>query len=397
MYDEFKFFTMNKNEWQKGFGINIHITDNGIQLENDSYEGVYYSLGIDSTESEMLWHRMVLETDTYKEGDIKLYYFASDDKVINIDGKNYDIDMLIMDNTYPNRKNELEKIWSFVGDDFKEKLGELFMPWLWPITRPSDILLHKSKGRYFWFKVEFKGSKNNNPCIKKARIYYPRMSYLDYLPSAYSSDEKSRDFLERFLSIFSSIMSDMEENIANVSRLFDIDCVDGEYLKWLASWLSIKVDESWGEKQLKVLVERAPEIYKRRGTKQAIVDIVEIYTGSKPMIVEHFQIKNIEKNPKLRELYNELYSIDPYTFCVIVRADCVPSLQHQIALQKLLDEEKPAFTTVKLIILQPLIYLDSHSYLGYNTTLSNLPTIRLDEESSNLFNNILLDKDEELK
>lgn len=397
MNEEFKFFSLNKSEWQKGLGINIYTTDTGIKLENNCHNGVYYSIGIDSTESEMLWHRMVLDTDTYKEGDIKLYYFASDEKVINIDGKNYDIDLIIMDNTYPNRKNELENIWSFAGTEFKRKLGELFMPWLWPVTKPSDVLLHKAKGRYFWFKIEFEGSKIKNPCIKKARIYYPRMSYLDYLPSAYSSDEKSRDFLERFLSIFSSIMSDMEEQIANASRLFDVDCVEGEYLKWLASWLSVKVDESWGEEQLKKLVKRAPEIYKRRGTKQAIEDIVEIYTGCKPMIVEHFQIKFIEKNPKLRELYNELYSIDPYTFCVIVRADCVPSLQQQIALQKLLDEEKPAFTKVKLIILQPLIYLDSHTYLDYNTTLSSLSTIRLDEDSSSLFNNILLDKDEELK
>jgi hypothetical protein len=116
MYEEFKFFTLNKNEWQKGLGINTYIADNGIALENNCEAGVYYSIAIDSTESEILWHRMVLDTDTYKEGDIKLYYFASDEKVINIDGKNYDIDLMIMDNTYPNRKNELEKIWYIAGN-----------------------------------------------------------------------------------------------------------------------------------------------------------------------------------------------------------------------------------------------------------------------------------------
>ena len=276
-------------------------------------------------------------------------------------------------------------------------LDFLWKEWLKTNTRaqminPADALFRNAKGRYLWLRIEVTGNEKRDTFIKKLRIYYPRTSYLSYLPAVYQGDPGSRDFLERFLSMFTTIFMEMEEQIDQVAGYFDIDSNSGEYLKWMAGWLAIASDDSWEEENFRRFVKSAPGIYKKRGTKEAIEKIVEIYTGAKPYIIEYFNIKHIENEPVFKELLPRLYEMEPYTFCVLVDARTVPSVQKQVALQKILDEEKPAFTEAKLVLLQPWLYLDMHTYLGINTYLSGFTSMRLDPGKSVLYNNVLVDE-----
>ena len=58
----------------------------------------------------------------------------------------------------------------------------------------------------------------------------------------------SRDFLERFLSLYESIFYDLEIDLSTVTRYFDADTTSPGFLKWLASWVNIAIDENWPEK-----------------------------------------------------------------------------------------------------------------------------------------------------
>ena len=54
-------------------------------------------------------------------------------------------------------------------------------------------------------------------------------------------------------------------------------------------------------------------------------------------------------------------------------------------LRGLVEEHKPAFTEVKLVWLQPWMYLDLHTYLGINTVLAepSLFTLHTDRNMPN--------------
>lgn len=342
---------------------------------NGRYEGTWISCSLDSTRSENEWHKAVLEADVEEGLQLRLSWFASDRKTVALGGRVLDLDQYISDPDIP----------------AEQKLQTLKPLWTHTLTNPQDALLVSAKGRYLWLKLEWVGSETASPLLRRLRIYDPRMSYLSYLPAVYQEDEKSRSFLERYLSLFATFMEDMDETIAGIARYFDPDATDGPYLRWLASWLGLSPDEHWTEQQLRLWMREAPGLYRFRGTRAAISRMVEIYTGEAPMIIEHFQIRHLLENAEFRETASRLYSDDPYTFCVLVKPEHAASDKQKYVLQQLLDAQKPAFTEAKLVVLQPWMNMDMHTYLGINTTLAEPSWLKLDHRATLPYHTVLID------
>lgn len=68
-----------------------------------------------------------------------------------------------------------------------------------------------------------------------------------------------------------------------------------------------------------MLMKRAPELYKLRGTRQGLSQMLHIYTGVEPFIVEQHQLKHMQESSELRQMFTRLYGDNPYCFCVMVR------------------------------------------------------------------------------
>jgi phage tail-like protein len=212
--------------------------------------------------------------------------------------------------------------------------------------------------------------------VQSIRAYFPRMSYPRYLPAVYQEDTRSRDFLERFLSLFETFFTQLEWQIEHIVRYFDADVVVGDFLRWLASWLAIAADENWPEDQLRILVQKAPELFKKRGTREGLEATIALFTGEKPFIVEQFQLR-CAKVAEIQQLLAQLYGADPYCFCVLLKPFQIKNEAERQTIRRLIDAEKPAHTCAGLLVLQPWMYLDMHTYLEVNTYLS-MPSPRLD-------------------
>jgi phage tail-like protein len=348
-----------------------------LPLSSEGFpRGVYLSTSLDSASTELVWHRLQLDAEIPEDCQVRVSYYASDDRQTVIGDRTRDLDRFIMDQSLPvqEKVKALEPLWSLV------------------VINPGDTLFQGAKGRYLWLKFELTGSEQRSPLLRRARVYYPRMSFLEYLPAVYQEDAGSRDFLERFFSLFGTFHQDMEENIDNAARMFDADLVSGEFLRWLARWLAIGADDSWDEERLRALIRQIPEIYRERGTKQGIEKMLALYLGRRPFIVEHFAVKSfLQAMAGMRDLLIELYGDDPYCFNVLVKQEWLESTQDLLTVQKILREEKPAFTEARLVILQPWIFMDMHTYLGVNTYLSELTTLCLDEGSYIPFGTVLTD------
>ncbi|MGG1513812.1 phage tail protein [Paenibacillus oryzisoli] len=339
-------------------------------------EAVYFSADLDTGDTETIWHKIRLEANIPEETLVRFSYFASDESEGLIDGDYLNYTSYLTDPTIP----------------VQTKLMATAGLWSEPILNPKDALID-AQGRYLWFKIELIGSEQKTPFIRKLRVYFPRTSLIQYLPPMYQQDDTHSPFLERFLAMFSTFFDDMEDKIDRISSHFDPDAVSGTYLEWLGGWLAITEHEAWGEKKLRELIKRAPELYKLRGTREGLLNMLQIYTGTEAFILEYFQFRQMQETSELRKLFAQLYGDNPYTFCVLLKPECVRTDAQRLIVESIIEDQKPAYTEGKLIVLQPWMYADMHTYLGINTYLSEPTLLTLDQRSSMPYNTVLIDVD----
>lgn len=348
--------------------------------------GKYFSRSLDSTKSATKWHKLLIKRTIPENTQIRISYLISDEKLFTIDGGKKDLDRYIEETILIEDEQEklvrIEKLDSFYNNS-AQFLTE----------NPKDALLSDSNGRYLWIRVELIGGELHSPVVESIQAWFPRLSYLRYLPALYQEDEGSRDFLDRFLSLFETFFSSMENQINHVVRYFDPDVVSGEFLHWLSSWLAVSIDENWTEDKIAILLKRVSELYKNRGTRYGIEEMITIFTNEKPLIIEFFQILS-KADPEKQKILDKLFEKDPFCFYVFLKPYQVKNEEERKAVQRIIESEKPAHTFAKVQVLQPWFYLDRHTYLGVNTHLSK-PYPRLDFGSAIPRDTVLTDSIEQ--
>lgn len=368
------------------------------QFEDGSLvKGLYVSLALDSTDAGTIWHKVSSERTLPGNTQVQISFFASDDKKLKIGDKYQDFDKFLIATAKLDVTTEVGRTEKQVS---LADLNEL--DWSRPVVKSSEALI-AAEGRYIWARIDLIGTEQSSPSVHSLRVDYPRISYLRYLPAVYQEDERSRDFLERFLSLFEMFFAGIETQVDHISRYFDPDSnsAKGEFLRWLSTWLAISVDNNWDDAKLRRLVKRASQIYKYRGTRAAIEEMIEIFTGDVPLIVEHNQTScaawfNQKLKPEFAEvkaLYERLYGTNPFCFCVLLKPFQVKTEEQRRAVLRILDLEKPAHTCAGLLTLQPWVQLDTHTYLEINTYLSP-PSARLDIGSAMPRDTVLNDLEE---
>lgn len=115
-------------------------------------------------------------------------------------------------------------------------------------------------------------------------VYGQPSSYLKYLPAIYSEDL----FLGRFLNIFENILTPIDQTINQVDLYLDPRMTPEGLLTWLASWISLVLDEEWPVDKRRQLISAAVDLYRLRGTRRGLLEYLRIYTAAQPTITEHY-------------------------------------------------------------------------------------------------------------
>jgi phage tail-like protein len=144
-------------------------------------------------------------------------------------------------------------------------------------TPPTDVLLDEAAatGQSLWVELQLLGDEFASPAVDSVRAYFPRQSYLQYLPTIYREDPRSAEFLMRFLSLFESTYVGLEAEFAGLSRYFDATGVPEAHLGWLAEWVGVSLDEVWSEETRREVLRRAPHLAARRGTREGVTLLLE--------------------------------------------------------------------------------------------------------------------------
>jgi phage tail-like protein len=117
----------------------------------------------------------------------------------------------------------------------------------------------------------------------------PIPKLLDYLPAIYQEDP----FLRQFLRAFDDILlgSDrypqgLEQTIAQIPQLFDPQATPPEFVSWLAAWTAFTVRNDLTEIQQRTFIAQVIPLYRRRGTKENLQELLKIFVSGEPTISE---------------------------------------------------------------------------------------------------------------
>jgi phage tail-like protein len=148
-----------------------------------------------------------------------------------------------------------------------------------------------------------------------------------------------------------------------------------EFLEWLARWVALTLRADLDELRQRDFIARAASLYRLRGTKQGLEEIVRIYTRLGVTVNElstPFQVG-------VRSTIGEDTFLDggaPHFFRVLIRVP-VPDPEQirryrEMAIA-IIETERPAHTYYVLDVETPALQIGVHSTVGVDTLLGPLP------------------------
>ena len=331
-----KYFVFNKPmDYQRGYLENLVCTEHGIQLLKGGQKGVFFSRVLDSGEKEMAWHRMTCAIPVFRTG-VHFWIYSAETNEMMWNGAITSIERILQEQLTAAEKRKI--LSPFLKKEF---LNE------------TDVLLHDIKGRYIWFCIEIYSGQEENVGIENM-------------------------FLDQYLSIFQSIYDDFNQRFANSSALLEPAVTEMDFLQFMAEWLNIVNTNIWSEDKLRNLIRMAPAVFRKRGTRQGLLDVIELFTGEPPLIIEQWQIREYRKYSDKKEFLDQLYGTDENTFLILVKEKYCSGKREQEALLNLIQEVSPAHMEARLVALRQYMILGEPTYLGVNSGLGYYKPTRLD-------------------
>ncbi|HJQ02658.1 MAG TPA: phage tail protein [Jatrophihabitans sp.] len=276
-------------------------------------------------------------------------------------------------------------------------------PWL-PATDSTGFASYETPvlaapGRYLWVQLILRGTERVSPRVRALRVERPGHALLNALPRSWSRDDGDADFLQRMLAPAEGILHELDEWADRRAVLVDPRATPSSALDWLASFAALVLDQRWPESARRTLVAEVYQLYRRRGTKAALLRILAIYLGYPPQLIESWQLRGLAgavlgtrpgaiqppavggSSAQTGSLGRFMvggarpgltgYSASAHRFSLLLRGELTG--EQRSVVQAILDGHKPAHTLVEICELGAgmrigeRLRLDLTSYVGPGT------------------------------
>jgi phage tail-like protein len=276
---------------------------------------------IDSGTSQCVWHRMFLEAIVPPRCGAVIWLTASDSITDLADPANQ---------WYPHilgaadtsgipaamRPSTPTAVWQSIPTEVAfaptllhaESVENTQGLWMVLVQRANKAVRNLS-GRFLGVRIQLNGDGRNSPQIAGMRVYGPRFSYVQkYLPEIYheakfppaadaDGGSTRRDFFERFVDLFESQFTRIEDRIANAYLLMRPESTPPTSLDWLGSWIGIR-PSNYPQNRQRARLEATPTLYQWRGTAKGVTQALDVATDGACsrgaiIVIEDFRLRHI--------------------------------------------------------------------------------------------------------
>ncbi len=175
-------------------------------------------------------------------------------------------------------------------------------PWnAFPVGRPNpqdwvivadgitDALIDAPAGRYLFVRMRLSGDGSDTPRVRRIHIDFPRATSASLLPAVYHEEEGAQNFTERFIALFDASIETVDDTVARFPALLNSDRTHSDVLPWVASLLSVALDDSWSSQTRRRILAAAPALFRQRGTRAGLAASIQLAfnLSDDPLIIEH--------------------------------------------------------------------------------------------------------------
>ena len=177
------------------------------------------------------------------------------------------------------------------------------------LVQRANKAVRNLSGRYLGVRIQLNGDGRNSPQIAGLRVYASRFSYVhNYLPEIYREStfgpdaEKDgsatrHDFFERFVNLFESQLTRIEDLVANAYLFTRSESVPDDGLDWLGGWIGIEPN-NYPPDRRRARLEATPDLYRWRGTTKSITKALDVATNGlcsrgAIIVIEDFRLRHI--------------------------------------------------------------------------------------------------------
>lgn len=183
------------------------------------------------------------------------------------------------------------------GNPLYRRPGGSEQPWL-PATEAGGFATYETPvlaapGRYLWLQLILRGTERVSPRVRAVRIERPGHPLLTALPRGWSRADADADFLQRLLAPAEGMLHELDEWADQRAVLVEPRATPASALDWLASFAGLALDRRWPESARRTLIAEAYQLYRWRGTKAALLRMLEIYLGYPPQLIEAWQLRGL--------------------------------------------------------------------------------------------------------
>jgi phage tail-like protein len=193
-------------------------------------------------------------------------------------------------------------------------------------------------------------------------LRHPPATLLDRLPSLYREALRAEagpglgyqepPFFERFLRGFEDAHLPIQQILDNLHELLSPDGAPADFLPWLATWVSLILDENWPELRRRRLIKEAVELFRWRGTRKGLKRYLYLYAGVTPEIADQpFTGMRLGPEARLGGPGTWLGHVPPHTFVVTLAVTDPGAINAQIV-RDIIESEKPAHTAYELRLVR---------------------------------------------
>ncbi len=351
-------YSINHNRIRRGLYPGLELKEDGT-LILDPREGIHmlYLRAIDAGEEKASWGRLRFQVSCSEDMVYYLYAAAFD-----------------QDSFY--RRQQPVPIEDFLCDaqesraikrQFLQEAG--FARY----TSQKDILLYELQGRYLYLVLEVQGEGQFS--MRGMRVDRQGDPFMNTFPEVY---RERGSFFHRYLSVFSSIYEDFQEEIEELPRLLDLDTCPAFLLPVYASWLGLAVGDNFLEEPvLRTLVKEAFSLNRMKGTKAALLRIARIVLGEDVVVLERNVMGAYIEKEEVPQM-NRLYGRTAQDVTILVGRPLTEVKRSQLLF--LLEQFSPVRARLHVVCLKRACVLDSYSYLDWNAMVPWQGQGRLDRE-----------------